>query len=191
MMNIEILDYEDDLPVTRKEIFQLVEFYGSELMVKDHREKLKVIVSFDDSEFPTKNPRTHMAFCTTFYTKNVKKPTEFMIELNRRLTRLGIIKALAHEMVHVRQYSTGQLFAGKETIYNGVSYNVDELDYFDWPWEIEAFGYEVILVHKYRLFCKETGFNVRPNKRRKAPTSSHGRNERVATAPRLRPVPKR
>jgi hypothetical protein len=65
---------------------------------------------------------------------------------------------LAHEMVHVRQYSTNELIDhGKYCTWKGKKFkefdpNTD--DYFFSPWEIEAFGMQVGL---YRLYMGEMG----------------------------------
>lgn len=65
------------------------------------------------------------------------------------------LSILAHEMVHARQYISGDLVDhGQHCSWKGTKYmeyeaNSDE--YFFSPWEVEAFGMQVGL---YRLYCR-------------------------------------
>jgi hypothetical protein len=72
-----------------------------------------------------------------------------------------MVKTLAHEMVHVKQHAKNEL--GKtnvifckdglaiETIWNGKPWTAkkDENQHYDSPWEIEAYGREVGLAHRF------------------------------------------
>lgn len=62
---------------------------------------------------------------------------------------------LAHEMVHVKQYSRGELVDhGYYCSWHGKKYEEAELsseEYFFSPWEVEAFGMQVGL---YRMYCR-------------------------------------
>lgn len=62
---------------------------------------------------------------------------------------------LAHEMVHVKQYVTGELVDhGTHCSWKGKAYKEYEADseeYFFSPWEVEAYGMQVGL---YRLYCR-------------------------------------
>ena len=56
-----------------------------------------------------------------------------------------ILKTLGHELVHVKQYVMRELTTDRDGAlrYNGVHYYVDNLlDYFELPYEIEAYGRE-------------------------------------------------
>lgn len=91
-----------------------------------------------------------------------KSPRWFTIQLRRQ--KIGeMIKTLAHEMVHVKQYAKNEL--GKEmalarggkkgvrivTRWQGDLWypKAKEHDYYDAPWEIEAYGREVGLWAKW------------------------------------------
>lgn len=71
------------------------------------------------------------------------------IALDSRLSFEKLLTVLAHEMVHAKQYAKGQL---KYTIQEdkltyywcGVQYDTE---YYDSPWELEAFGRERILAN--------------------------------------------
>ena len=79
------------------------------------------------------------------------KPREFTVRLDSSSNLANIIKTLAHEMVHVKQYATGEL---KDTtlesvIWLGEYYSCEKIHYYDWPWEIEAAGRETGLYVRY------------------------------------------
>jgi hypothetical protein len=102
---------------------------------------------------------------------NPNKPREFEIiidhhrakvdDFNRTLTNTewaySILKLLAHELVHVKQYVMGELkptangFVYKKTMYSPE--NRDE--YYDQPFEIEAYGRERGLLNSFLLRWKE------------------------------------
>jgi len=87
-------------------------------------------------------------------------PREFVIDLDRQKKLKSILKVLAHEMTHVKQYAKGEL---KYYDRNGlVTFNREKYtddDYWASPWEIEAFGYEVCLFQKfhptYKMLLRE------------------------------------
>ena len=72
-------------------------------------------------------------------------PTYFTIELNPD-DDISILQTLAHEMVHLKQFATGELRLMskcnklKDKTWKKSSNEMD--DYYDSPWEIEAFGRE-------------------------------------------------
>ena len=90
-----------------------------------------------------------------------KNPRYFTIRLKRQPLD-EMIKTLAHEMVHVKQYAKNEL--GKElalarggkglrivTRWQGEFWTPSKKEdgYWDAPWEIEAYGREVGLNHKW------------------------------------------
>lgn len=90
-----------------------------------------------------------------------KNPRYFTIRIKRAPIE-EMIKTLAHEMVHVKQYAKNEL--GKElalarggkglrivTRWQGEFWSpkAKEDGYWDAPWEIEAYGREVGLYHKW------------------------------------------
>lgn len=91
------------------------------------------------------------------------KYRDFEITLRSGRGDPDICQTLAHEMVHVKQYSTGELSA------NGILVSIagrliytaqwagktwlpksNECQYYDSPWEIEAYGREVGLYYRWR-----------------------------------------
>lgn len=73
------------------------------------------------------------------------RPKDFEILINNKHGKKMQLLTLAHEMVHVKQWATGQmkdLVMKRNTVrYNNKYYDAEE-DYFFQPWEVEAFGLE-------------------------------------------------
>lgn len=115
-------------------------FYADKLGIpKELQKKLTVNVSVKKGE-------DRGATYTTCYIN--KTPVEFDIELNPS-EEISILQTLAHEMVHVKQFATGELRLltrkGMAARWNNEPWknSKDEMDYYyDSPWEIEAFGRE-------------------------------------------------
>ena len=81
-----------------------------------------------------------------------KNPKNFDIILNP-YEEESILQTLAHEMVHLKQFATGELrMMSKCSKWKGEVWKnkTDEMDdYYDSPWEIEAFGREQGLFLRY------------------------------------------
>lgn len=102
---------------------------------------------------------------------NPNKPREFKIiidpyraevdKFGRTLTDTewahSILKLLAHELVHVKQYVMGELKpANNGFLYQKTFYSPDNFDeYFEQPFEIEAYGRERGLMNAFLLRWKE------------------------------------
>jgi len=102
---------------------------------------------------------------------NPKKPREFKIiidpyraeidDFNRTLTDTewahSILRLLAHELVHVKQYVMGELkLANNGFVYKKTMYSPENLDeYFDQPFEIEAHGRERGLMNAFMMRWKD------------------------------------
>ena len=79
-----------------------------------------------------------------------RRPRSFLIELQSHMDEENYIKTLFHELVHLRQWVTGNLRQKRGKTYYGLT-NVDELDYADRPHEIEARIEEQRLYDKYMM----------------------------------------
>lgn len=82
-------------------------------------------------------------------------PRNFVIELHRAKKKIHLFTALAHEMVHLKQYAKSEmkdkLYKRKYvTLWRGQIYDED-VSYWDSPWEIEAYGLENSLVAKFLM----------------------------------------
>ena len=82
-----------------------------------------------------------------------RKGREFSIELEKNIPRGLLMSTFAHELIHVKQWALGEFYqemrrTGHHKFLNK-SYNINEIDYWDLPWEIEAYGRSVGLVVRW------------------------------------------
>lgn len=69
------------------------------------------------------------------------KPREFILEIQKNLNEKELLKTLAHEMCHVKQYAYGQLDE-QGTKWLSRKYDHDNVPYNKRPWEKEAYKIE-------------------------------------------------
>lgn len=90
-------------------------------------------------------------------------PRSFLLEIGIDLTRPEYIRTLAHEFVHIKQYARNELnpriTRGSMIRWNGDLIDEDEINYWDLPYEIEAFGREPGLYTRYKKHLKTTKLN--------------------------------
>ena len=71
------------------------------------------------------------------------------------------IMTVAHEMVHIKQWAKNEMYEyttpGKVRFMK-TKYDMNDLNYWDYPWEIEAFGKQQGL---FVRFCEDTGIAAR------------------------------
>jgi hypothetical protein len=101
------------------------------------------------------------------YVDEESRPKEFLIRVNDALKLSKKLRTICHEMVHVKQYATGEMKymsrPARFTKFQGMLYP-DELEYWDSPWEIEAFGREPGLYTRWidqRGYTKNIIFDTR------------------------------
>ena len=72
----------------------------------------------------------------------------------------NILLTLAHEMVHVKQWAKDEMYEYLNTIgmvrFKGEKVHLDSLEYWDQPWEIEAYGKQLGLFIRY---CENMNFD--------------------------------
>jgi len=92
-----------------------------------------------------------------------RRPREFSISLNRELRQRDLLETVAHEMVHIKQWATSQLIDyisdTNKVKYDGKIYYKDRIEYWDYPWEIEAYGREVGIFIRWAKKRGEWGKN--------------------------------
>ena len=85
------------------------------------------------------------------------RPKEFTIELDVSYSIRDALITLAHEMVHIKQWAKGEMY---EYVKSGLirfhktKFDADNINYWDYPWEIEAFGKQLGL---FVRFCEDAG----------------------------------
>jgi len=101
-------------------------------------------------EFDAKNDK---ATAKAYFINN-KDPRRFLIELSTKLKKAPVLRALAHEAVHVKQFAQGQLWdaKGSEGLVCWKKRTVREKDYNyrQRPWEKEAYRVERLLYAAYK-----------------------------------------
>lgn len=85
------------------------------------------------------------------------KPREFVIELHPWIGAKNILKTLAHEMVHIKQFINLETNESLSK-WKGKPIDPDSIDYYSHPWEMEAHSLEGALLTKYAI--KEELWNV-------------------------------
>jgi len=122
-------------------ISQATEYYCSRLLSKKMMSSLDIDIIFkkkldDDNDFE--------AFCE--YGGKEDGIRYFTIELKKNLSVRDTLTYLAHECVHLKQFALGELKDGTvyalTTRWKGREINEQQVDYWDQPWEIEAYGRE-------------------------------------------------
>lgn len=71
---------------------------------------------------------------------------EAVVTISSRLSFKETARTLFHELVHVRQFSDGILLEGSPSLWKGIPYYDD---YFNLPWEVEAFELEEEMIEKF------------------------------------------
>jgi hypothetical protein len=126
------------------------QFYAEQLFPKQLLRHLVVSVKF--------NKHLDAYGYASIEKRNTKgQAREFLIELHPYISGKEILKALAHEFVHVKQYVYGELNE-EQTNWQGEPIDSDAVDYYELPWEREAFGREAGLFTNFAK--KESLWNV-------------------------------
>ena len=126
------------------------QFYAEQLFTKQLLRHLVITLKF--------NKHLDAFGYSSIEKRNTKGAArEFLIELHPYISGVEILKTLAHEFVHIKQYVEGDL-NDSQTEWKSEAIDSDAVDYYSLPWEIEAFGLEVGLFTNFAK--KEVLWNV-------------------------------
>lgn len=128
------------------EIIKAVEFYADYLLTDREYHEMDIYVNFE------KGLRKNIGDAECCNETDAGPAREFTISLDDSMGKRRTLIALAHEMVHVKQYARGEMRyikSRRQVKFNKQYYNNDYF-YFERPWEIEAFGRELGLYQMYR-----------------------------------------
>lgn len=139
--------------------------YNKKLVSKETIENIHSITNFVLHKFftPSKAARLHIdlklrkslfeeqgQYANCIWEDTHYRPNDFTIELDPDQKPGLLLNSVAHELVHVKQWAKGEMFElqrqRKVYKFNGQKYNLDKMDYWDHPWEIEAHGRAIGLV---------------------------------------------
>lgn len=117
------------------ELRDAAQFYGQLLMHKNLLKNIQLRVAFTRTEGNT-----------TMWEDDNVRPREFTITIERGMSARNTLITLAHEMVHLKQYATGELrdYMSCARVHRWRDQKRDwgDVEYWDLPWEIEAYGRE-------------------------------------------------
>jgi hypothetical protein len=146
----------DPYKIEKAVVRKAVKFFSNSLISTRLSKTLSVKIIFTKGF--NKNTK---CIATCMWVDNNVRPKKFEIEIDANLSANQTIRAIAHEMVHLKQYATGQmkdLFSNDSTKWEGkIHENISEMNdnYWTYPWEIEAYGREVGLFVLYSKYIKE------------------------------------
>lgn len=127
--------------ITKQELIQSGHFFADHLL-KRLSNNISVVIRLQNSFYAGTS-----CFGTCDYTDDDARPDrhrEFEIEMDSDFGRPFMLRTLAHEMVHVKQYARGQLIemSGPYQKWNGVMFSESKVPYKKLPWEAEALRLE-------------------------------------------------
>lgn len=132
-------------------VVRAVQFYGQYLIPSNRlRRNINVTVKFDKK-------LDVWAFASIEHYNASHRPRDFLIEIHPWIGAPDILKTLAHEMVHIKQFVMCET---NETLskWKGRPIDTESLDYYMQPWEMEAYSIETGLWVKFAV--KEKLWNV-------------------------------
>jgi hypothetical protein len=120
-----------------------IHFYGQNLISKRLLDNINLKVKF--------NPNLNVYGFASIEDHNASgKARDFLIEIHSWIGAKEILKALAHEMVHIKQFAYDET-NDTLTKWRGMKINSDDIDYYNHPWEIEAYGMDEGLFTKFAI----------------------------------------
>ena len=132
--------------VDKKTLTNAVEFYATCLDID--RKNIDIYLDFEKEL--EKNFKEN-AYCVN------EGCNQYTITIDPKFGKRKTLIALAHEMVHVKQYAKRELTYNsrkKLSRFKGQAYE-DNINYWDQPWEIEAFGRELGLYVQFKYSEKK------------------------------------
>tara|TARA_B100000470_G_C19692638_1_gene347242 strand:+ start:341 stop:856 length:516 start_codon:yes stop_codon:yes gene_type:complete len=134
-------------------------FYAEKLMSKTLVNTLGITVNLTRNLTEKEGAE---GFCIWDDWSDIRKtPREYTIDLDCSMSIRNILINLAHEMVHVKQWVKGEMYEYSNSNmvrFMKKKYDMNDMDYFDYPWEIEAFGRQLgLFIH----WCEVDGLGDR------------------------------
>lgn len=122
----------------RKQMFAAAKFYAKKLRLNSYAGE--IIISFKFDYYKTFNI---YALC------DYAKTGLVVIDIDANLFTHCMLSVLAHEMVHAKQYLTGQLTHSRKGnfVWKGKEYTNEK--YIKCPWELEAMRKQMVLNYQY------------------------------------------
>ncbi len=147
----------------RKAVEQAAWYYAEKLMGKRLMAGIEITINLKKNLLTKEGNEG-----TAIWEDDNIRPKEFTISLDSNCTIRNILITLAHEMVHVKQWAKGEMYeyAERDMVrFNKTKFNMSNIDYWDYPWEIEAFGRQLGL---FVRFCEDQGIANRKDMQEEA-----------------------
>lgn len=139
--------------VPRKECKKILKFFCDNYLHKKTANSLYVFLLFDKSS--TRDDGV-LGYCQGSDTNH--RPKEFLIGIDPDLSKEETIKTIFHELIHLKQYSSGKLkdylrkdrsnrSKWKSKIYLNNSLKIKDIN--NYPWEKEANRLENVIYEEY------------------------------------------
>ena len=131
--------------VTRSLCKESIRYYGKELLGTRLYKNISVFLVFE------KMPNPINALCQ--WQDDNHRCREFIIIVNKALNKKQTLIALAHEMVHVKQYAKGELkdyLRADEVKWQNRVFRLEKVKYWSAPWEKEAYKKDKILYEAFK-----------------------------------------
>jgi len=138
----------------RKLVEHATWFYAEKLMGKRLISGLEITINLKKNLLEEENEGN------AIWEDDGYRPKEFTIELDSTAKIRNLLITLAHEMVHVKQWAKNEMYEYLNTMgmvrFKGEKVHLKETEYWDYPWEIEAYGRQLGL---FVRFCEHMGFD--------------------------------
>ena len=140
--------------ITKKETREIISWLARELCVDRFKTPLDIDVKF------RKNLKKRYGYRgSAIWEDDNHRPRMFTIDIDGGLTRRMSLLTLIHEMVHVKQYSKGQLkdLLRHYTLKKWGTKLIDEskVGYWKLPWELEAYRLEEVYYKKWQVYNRK------------------------------------
>ena len=135
----------------RREIKEAATFFCDHLLGKRLSRNVLVKIRLRKNFFK-KTKCFGMATWTDIDAKN-HNHREYEVEIEADLGHIYLMRTLAHELVHVKQYARKELVdmcSGNYQMWNRVMYNENLVGYKNLPWEKEASEQEKVLYQLWK-----------------------------------------
>lgn len=155
----------------------MIRFRNTKLVQKEHLELAKDLGDYIEDYFFTPKLKKKLE-TTVYFRENYFKetgnyadcvwedthvrPLEFTINFEPKQKLAVFLNTFAHEMVHVKQWAKGEMYVHQRdlsiTSFRKQLIDTNKVNYWDQPWEIEAYGRSVGLVVQWAQDRKLTNW---------------------------------
>jgi hypothetical protein len=125
---------------------EAVKWYGKHLLNDKLYHNIEIHLKFENNLLK----ENYLGYCD--WNDSPYRAKEYTIAIDSNLGKRNTLMVLAHEMVHVKQYATGEMrdyLKVNRVKWMGSIINDGEMNYWDQPWEIEAYGREKGLYYRF------------------------------------------